>query len=115
MSEQSEAPTPLTRVTAATLDVLLCLTNSQVPLWGLKISQSTNRPTGTVYPILDRLERQGWLVGTWELDLDRQGPRRRLYQISPSAMPFVAGLLSKPKSSRTPERSVSRLLPKFLD
>jgi PadR family transcriptional regulator PadR len=41
--------------------------------------------TGTVYPILLRLETAGWLKGTWEKataeELGR--PRKRFYQLTP--------------------------------
>ncbi|GAA4670944.1 PadR family transcriptional regulator [Frondihabitans cladoniiphilus] len=86
---------PLQRVTAPTLDVLECLLGStEGPVWGLVIIKETGRPSGTVYPLLERLERQGWIVGSWE-EAERSGPRRRLYEFTAdgrvAAMELVAG------------------------
>ncbi|AMM20896.1 hypothetical protein AX769_13040 [Frondihabitans sp. PAMC 28766] len=75
---------PIQRVTAPTLDVLEALLDSDDgPLWGLVVIKATGRPSGTIYPILERLERQGWIVGSWEAEGERSGPRRRLYEFTP--------------------------------
>ncbi len=73
---------PIQRVTAPTVDVLRVLLNSRGPAWGLQIIKRTERLPGTVYPILERLERQGWIASVWEEDSSRQGPRRRLYEFT---------------------------------
>lgn len=73
---------PLSRVTAATVDVLRALRAAGGPEWGLRIIKSTGRPAGTVYPILERLERAGWITAEWEEDSDRPGPRRRYYRFT---------------------------------
>lgn len=70
------------RVTAPTVDVLRVLLDSTVPIWGLQIIKKTSRQPGTVYPVLERLERQGWIRSSWEEDSSRQGPRRRLYEFT---------------------------------
>ncbi|WP_420364147.1 helix-turn-helix transcriptional regulator [Curtobacterium aetherium] len=74
---------PLTRVTASTIDVLSALLDHDGPVWGLLVIKSTERPAGTVYPILERLEGRGWITSTWEDDTERSGPRRRLYEFTP--------------------------------
>ena len=48
---------PLSRMTPATLDVLATLLDEPEATWGLRIVARTGRPTGSVYPILERLER----------------------------------------------------------
>ncbi|OIH96528.1 PadR family transcriptional regulator [Curtobacterium sp. MCBA15_001] len=73
---------PIRRVTAPTLDVLEALLQSDGPTWGLLVIKATGRPAGTVYPILERLERQGWTVSSWDEDTDRSGPRRRLHEFT---------------------------------
>ena len=73
---------PIKRVTAPTLDVLEALLASDEPRWGLLVIKSTGRQAGTVYPILERLERQGWIRSSWDDDADRSGPRRRLYEFT---------------------------------
>ena len=72
----------LSRVTAATLDVLRALRAEGDAVWGLQIVRRTGRAPGTVYPILERLERAGWVESVWESDDARSGPRRHLYQFT---------------------------------
>ena len=55
------------RVTDATLDVLgEVLLDGDDELYGLKIAKAAGRPTGSVFPILGRLEQMGWVVSEWE-------------------------------------------------
>src|SRR5262245_43008834 len=54
---------PLSRVTPATLDVLeVLVAYGSNTVWGLEVVKRAGRPTGSVYPILDRLEQAGWLT-----------------------------------------------------
>lgn len=52
--------------------------------YGLEVAGRTGLPTGTIYPILNRLEKAGWVSSTWEerepSELER--PRRRLYTLT---------------------------------
>jgi PadR family transcriptional regulator PadR len=72
---------PLGRIGGATVDVLGALLDSDQPRWGLEIIKLTGRPSGSVYPLLDRLERAGWVTSQWD-DEERRGPRRRLYLLT---------------------------------
>lgn len=72
----------LSRVTPATVDVLTVLLSRPEPVWGLLLVKETGRPAGSVYPILERLERLGWATSEWEAESERSGPRRRLYQLT---------------------------------
>ena len=74
--------TPLSRITPATLDVLEQLISSPAPTWGLAIIKQSGRPAGSIYPILERLERSGWVTSQWDDADDRPGPRRRLYELT---------------------------------
>lgn len=85
---------PIRRVTAPTLDVLEALLQSDGPTWGLLVIKATGRPAGTVYPILERLERQGWTVSSWEEDTDRPGPRRRLHEFTAEGAVEARGLVA---------------------
>jgi PadR family transcriptional regulator, regulatory protein PadR len=52
--------------------------------YGFDISKRARVPSGSLYPILDRLERAGWIVGEWE-QIDPQTakrPRRRYYRLT---------------------------------
>lgn len=71
------------KMTNATVQVLDVLINGAGRLYGLKIAQSTGLMTGTVYPILARLERAGWVASYWEDGgPDERGSRRRFYQLT---------------------------------
>lgn len=55
--------------------------------YGLEVVQATGLPTGTVYPIITRLEQAGWITSRWETPAeqaeDRQPrPRRRYYRLT---------------------------------
>lgn len=73
---------PLSRITAATVDVLSVLDATGQPVWGLLIIKQSGRPAGSVYPILERLETSGWVTSNWEDDDGRPGPRRRYYELT---------------------------------
>ena len=85
---------PLSRVTGATIDVLACLVDSPEPTWGLQIIKAAARPAGTVYPILERLERAGWVTSAWEESDDRPGPRRRFYRLTAEGEPAAAAAVA---------------------
>jgi PadR family transcriptional regulator, regulatory protein PadR len=54
-------------------------------LSGAEISRQTGIGSGTLYPMLARLEEAGWLDGNWEKIDPREAarPRRRLYKLTP--------------------------------
>jgi PadR family transcriptional regulator PadR len=74
---------PEPRVTIQTLKVLSTLISTR-DLSGADISRETGLASGTLYPILLRLEEAGWLESRWETEepssLGR--PRRRLYKVT---------------------------------
>jgi PadR family transcriptional regulator, regulatory protein PadR len=73
------------QVTRQTLAVLATLMDGpQEGLSGAQIARTTNLASGTLYPILARLEQAGWLSSKWETgDPHTLGrPRRRFYQVT---------------------------------
>lgn len=72
------------RRTPALLSILRALLDAGAGTWGLQLVVATGRPTGTVYPILERLERSGLVWSEWEPANARPGPRRRLYRLTES-------------------------------
>jgi PadR family transcriptional regulator, regulatory protein PadR len=51
--------------------------------YGLDLSGTTGLPSGTIYPILARLERIGWVESDWEdPDIAEGRPRRRYYRLT---------------------------------
>lgn len=77
------------RLTPATKDVLQQLHELHEETWGLQLARLADRPTGTVYPLLDRLEREGFVASRWETDSGRVGPRRRLYTLTSRGREWV--------------------------
>jgi PadR family transcriptional regulator, regulatory protein PadR len=91
------------RITTQTLRVLGAFTTSQPDeLSGAEIAKRTGLQSGTLYPILARLEQAEWLESKWETgDPSELGrPRRRLYQLTG----FGA------KSARAAYREVSEMI-----
>jgi PadR family transcriptional regulator, regulatory protein PadR len=72
------------RVTTQTLYALGALASANHEISGAEIARLTKLPSGTLYPILTRLEHHGWIESEWEVgDPHKLGrPRRRLYQIT---------------------------------
>ncbi|MEV3937331.1 helix-turn-helix transcriptional regulator [Glycomyces sp. NPDC049804] len=91
---------PSFRVTAATLDVLEVLLSGSGELYGLRIAKLIDRPSGSVVPILMRLERCGWVTSDWEPESgDRRGPRRRFYELDPDHAVAARELLAARRSA----------------
>ncbi len=91
----------LTRATPATADVLGVLLGAGEPVWGLLIAKQAVRPTGSVYPILARLESAGWVVSEWEEDDERRGARRRLYRLTAEGADAATAMVSKLRAAVT--------------
>jgi PadR family transcriptional regulator, regulatory protein PadR len=53
-------------------------------MYGLQICAEAGLPSGTIHPILARLEGLGWVESRWEdIDAREQGrPRRRYYKMT---------------------------------
>jgi PadR family transcriptional regulator PadR len=56
---------------------------------GAEISREAKIGSGTLYPLLVRLEGAGWLVSEWEQVSPREvgRPRRRFYRLSTAGYP----------------------------
>jgi len=73
------------RLSHQTLKVLRAfMARPRDQLSGAEIARETHLMSGTLYPILARLEKAGWLESAWEeVDARVAGrPRRRLYRIT---------------------------------
>lgn len=104
------------RITDATLDVLeMLLGQADEQLYGLKIAKAIGRPTGSVFPILARLEQFGWVISEWEPgDPATRGPRRRFYRLSPEGLADARSVLAERRPARqsTRQRPAGRHLPR---
>lgn len=73
------------RMSRQTLQVLSCMLDDPLTPWfGLELTRAAKLKSGTIYPILARLEHAGWLESRWEAeDASSLGrPRRRLYRLT---------------------------------
>jgi PadR family transcriptional regulator, regulatory protein PadR len=53
--------------------------------YGLELCEVTGLPSGTIYPIVARLEQAGWLASSWEdpaEHVEEGRPRRRYYRLT---------------------------------
>ena len=77
------------RMSLQTLRVLdAFLENPTDELSGADVQKRSALASGTLYPILLRLESAGWFVSRWEaIDPAAAGrPRRRLYRLTPNGL-----------------------------
>jgi DNA-binding PadR family transcriptional regulator len=75
------------RITVQVLAVLNVMLEAPTADWyGLELADRIKLKSGTIYPLLARLEKFGWLASREEnIDPVKEGrPRRRLYQLTAS-------------------------------
>lgn len=79
-------------------------------MYGLEICAAAGLPSGTIHPILARLEKVGWLRSRWEkVDPSEQGrPRRRYYSLDPNSVALVQAALRRVEAST---QALTRLRP----
>jgi PadR family transcriptional regulator PadR len=98
----------LARITPATVDVLRVLLD-EPSLWGMLVIKRTERPAGSVYPILERLESAGWATSSWEAESDRTGPRRRLYELTSEGAEAARSAVLKFEAAKQPTVRAARV------
>jgi PadR family transcriptional regulator, regulatory protein PadR len=75
------------RLTQPALKVLhFLLDKPRRPRSGAEITKATGTLSGTLYPMLIRLENAGWLTSEWEEinPSEAKRPRRRFYRLTSS-------------------------------
>ncbi len=87
--------------------VLQALLNAgETERYGLQLRDETGLPSGTVYPIIARLEQVGWLESRWEDPAHHVAegrPRRRYYRLTrDGAEQARAALARSPRSRARP-------------
>lgn len=83
----------LTTPTRIVLDLLLAAADD--PPWGYRICSKAGLGSGTVYPILERLEQAGWITGVWENGQPTDRPRRRLYSMTADGRAAYAAAIAQ--------------------
>jgi DNA-binding PadR family transcriptional regulator len=92
--EQSRTP----RMTIPTQLVLRALlANPAQERYGVEIGTAAGLPSGTVHPILARLEALGWVSSRWEdVDPSEAGrPARRYYRLTSDGVPAARAALAR--------------------
>lgn len=71
--------------------------------YGLELCELAGLPSGTIYPILARLEQAGWVDSTWEDPAVHEAagrPRRRFYQVTHDGAEQARAALARAYRSR---------------
>jgi PadR family transcriptional regulator, regulatory protein PadR len=85
MSEAVKGTESAVKPTIALLRVLsVLLEDPTAKRYGLELCKAAGLRSGSVYPLLTRLEQQRWLTSDWEDADPREAkrPRRRFYQLT---------------------------------
>ena len=100
------------RLSIASLSVLQAIASGFE--YGFDIIDHTGLPSGTVYPALSRLERDGYLRSAWEDEQRAHAegrPARRYYRVTApgtraldDALAYYRGLMAAPRRQRPQER-----------
>ena len=79
-----------------------------MPRYGLEIARETGLKTGTLHPILARLQQAGWVESYWEAPAkheDEGRPRRRYYRFTDEgarlARPVVTAVSARSATRRS--------------
>jgi PadR family transcriptional regulator PadR len=73
------------RITIPTARILAALlAEPDADRYGLELMQATGLASGSLYPIMHRLQEAGWVEARWEqIDASEQGrPARRFYRLT---------------------------------
>jgi PadR family transcriptional regulator PadR len=91
-------------MTAPTREVLRAFLHEPSREWyGLELCELTRLPSGTLYPIIARLERRGWLESRWEdpeAHIAEGRPRRRYYRLTGEGAERGRAALTRAHSSQ---------------
>jgi PadR family transcriptional regulator, regulatory protein PadR len=90
------------RVSRNMLRVLkMMIEKPRTPYSGADIARQIGLGSGTLYPLLQRLENAGWLKSEWEtIDPSREGrPRRRQYKLTGRGQTHAARELTELQTS----------------
>lgn len=87
---------PVRRSTQPTRDVVRTLLEAERPMHGFEVARTAERPAGTAYNVLSRLEEAGHVTAAWEAKNPVQGrPPRRFYELTPDGAEWARELLAQ--------------------
>jgi PadR family transcriptional regulator PadR len=100
------------RITIPTQLVLRALLDDVTrEMYGVEISDLAGLRSGTVHPILARLEGMGWITSKWE-DIDARvmgRPARRYYRLTADGAVSARSYLARAHGANAPLRSLRPL------
>jgi PadR family transcriptional regulator, regulatory protein PadR len=89
------------RMSSQTLAVLKALNqNGRTWSYGYDLSKVTGLKSGTLYPILRRLDDEGWLDQKWQQSVESGRPPRHLYRLTAVGSSAATRAL-RPAASKT--------------
>jgi len=74
---------------------------------GYALSQATGLASGTLYPILIRLEKLGWLETRWEQETPAGRPPRHLYRLTGNGREWAREELGAARESKFYRQAIS--------
>jgi len=102
------------KITVPTARVLAALlADPDADRYGLDLMQATGLPSGTLYPILHRLQEAGWVTARWEeIDPVEHGrPARRYYRLTPEGTTAARQRLAELRAATATPEAPGRVSP----
>jgi PadR family transcriptional regulator, regulatory protein PadR len=103
------------RITEQVVWVLALMLESPDASWyGLELARKTGIKTGTIYPLLARLEQAQWLTSDFEVadPAVEKRPRRRLYRLTGAGEASARQRMLEFEASSAPLRRTRRHAPR---
>jgi PadR family transcriptional regulator, regulatory protein PadR len=99
---------PVARVLRELLD------DPSQPMYGLDLMRATGLKSGSMYPLLRRLQVAEWVTDSWEqLQGNEARPRRRYYQLTTEGVELARlALAGLPRADPAPSRPILRPAPR---
>jgi PadR family transcriptional regulator PadR len=69
-------------------------------IWGFRLCEEADLGSGTVYPLLERLERGGLVRSFWEEPAPSGRPRRRYYELTSTGRQEAAAAIAARNAAR---------------
>jgi DNA-binding PadR family transcriptional regulator len=89
----------LTQATLAVVGVLMAA-GPDDRVWGLRLCEEANLGSGTVYPLLERLEKAGIVTSFWEDPPPADRPPRRFYELTSAGRQEIAAAMMARSAAR---------------
>ena len=92
----------MVRLTLQTRLVLRVLVAADAPQYGLQLADSCGLRSGSIHPILARLESAGWVRSQWEEidESEAKRRRRRFYVLTPQGIREAAAIEHEDRSRK---------------